>query len=124
LRKGQGFADPLKTKSNMGVNSMIIAKVTGAVVSTIKDSRLSGYKLAILQEYSLEKKKVHGRPFVAVDIYGAGLGSLVCVTRGSSAQSSLGVNENENPVERKGSALSLPIDAAVVAIIDDFDINC
>lgn len=101
---------------------MIIAKVTGAVVSTIKDKRLSGYKLAILQEYSPEKKKVHGEPFVAVDIYGSGLGSLVCVTRGSSAQSFLEVNENY--MERKGPVLSLPIDAAVVAIIDDFDINC
>ncbi len=96
---------------------MIIAKVTGAVVSTIKDRRLSGYKLAIVQEYSPEKGKVKGEPFVAVDIFGSGLGSLVCVTTGSPAQSVLSGGEHQDTTVTQ----SLPIDAAIVAIIDDID---
>lgn len=93
---------------------MIIAKVTGAVVSTIKDPRLSGFKLAIVQEYSQEKGKLKGEPFVAVDIFGSGLGSLVCVTTGSPAQQVLS--------RLDAAAPALPVDAAIVAIIDEIDI--
>ena len=93
---------------------MIIAKVTGAVVSTMKDRRLSGYKLAIVQEFSPEKGKVKGEPFVAVDIFGSGLGSLVCVTTGSPAQLVLsGAADAVQPQP--------PVDAAIVAIIDEID---
>ncbi|MEW5919874.1 MAG: EutN/CcmL family microcompartment protein [Bacillota bacterium] len=98
---------------------MIIAKVTGAVVSTIKDRRLSGYKLAIVQEYSPEKKKVRGEPFVAVDIFGSGLGSLVCVTTGSPAQLVLSSGEPVGTTLPQEKAL--PVDAAIVAIIDEID---
>ena len=97
---------------------MIIAKVTGAVVSTMKDRRLSGYKLAIVQEFSPEKGKVKGEPFVAVDIFGSGLGSLVCVTTGSPAQlvlSGSGQSDAGQPQQ------PLPVDAAIVAIIDEID---
>ncbi len=96
---------------------MIIAKVTGAVVSTIKDQRLSGYKLAIVQEYSQEKGKLKGEPFVAVDIFGSGLGSLVCVTTGSPAQSVLSGGNHPGTTEPQ----FLPVDAAIVAIIDEID---
>lgn len=98
---------------------MIIAKVTGAVVSTIKDRKLSGYKLAIVQEYSPEKGEVRGEPFVAVDIFGSGLGSLICVTTGSSARLVLSGGEHAGTTLLQDQAL--PVDAAIVAIIDEID---
>lgn len=98
---------------------MIIAKVTGAVVSTIKDRRLAGYKLAIVQEYSPEKEKLRGRPFVAVDTFGSGLGSLVCVTTGSPAQHVLPGGEQSDAAG--GQSQLLPVDAAIAAIIDEID---
>lgn len=99
---------------------MIIAKVTGAVVSTIKDKRLSGYRLSIVQEYSPEKGKVRGEPFVAVDIFGSGLGSLVCVTTGSPAQLVLSEGKKSSG-QAQPPGQALPVDAAIVALIDEID---
>ncbi len=91
---------------------MIIAKVMGSVVSTIKDSRLSGYKMALVQQYSPLKEKVSGEPFVAVDILGSGRGSIVCVARGGAAR----LLSNRADAES-----TPPVDATIVAILDDVD---
>jgi carbon dioxide concentrating mechanism protein CcmL len=83
---------------------MQIAKVRGTIVSTQKESNLTGVKFLLVQLIDEEGQllPVHE---VAADRVGAGIGEWVLISRGSSAR------------EVEGNA-SRPIDAAVVAIID------
>lgn len=80
---------------------MIIGTVIGNVVSTRKEDNLLGYKLLIvkpLDEYN------QGKNIVAIDRVGAGINTDVIVTVGSSAR--LGLNKE------------VPVDAAIIGIID------
>ncbi len=55
---------------------MQLARVIGTVVSTIKNEALEGRKLLVVQ--SLNKNlEPSGKPLVAVDAIGAGVGELV-----------------------------------------------
>ncbi len=83
---------------------MHIAKVVGAAVSTVKDPRLEGAKLLLVSETD-QTGKVLGRPYIALDLVGAGEGELVIVVAGSSARVAAG-------------DVSTPIDAAIVGILD------
>jgi ethanolamine utilization protein EutN len=85
-----------------------ICKVKGNVWATRKEAALKGQKFLIVVRIDEGQKEI-GPPFVAVDNIGAGVGELVIVTAGSSA--------------RKASDESLPVDAAVVGIIDSMDID-
>jgi ethanolamine utilization protein EutN len=85
---------------------MIIAKVTGSVVSTRKNELLTGYKLLVVEPLDENLQPQKERRFVAVDNLGAGQGELVLVATGSAARLT----------DRK--AEERPIDAAVVGIID------
>jgi ethanolamine utilization protein EutN len=87
---------------------MQICRVKGNVWATRKEEKLKGQKFLIVTQVD-ERQKETGPPFVAVDNVGAGTGELVLVTFGSSA--------------RKVLEESLPIDAAVVGIIDSMDID-
>ena len=80
---------------------MIIGKVVGSIVSTRKCENLTGSKFMIVQPVA--DKKEDGR-IVAVDRVGAGIGEYVLVTLGSAARVS-------DP--------TVPVDAAIVGIIDD-----
>lgn len=80
---------------------MIIAKVTGSVVSTRKNEKLVGSKFMIVEP--LDKK---GSSLVAIDDIGAGIGEYVLVATGSAARVGCGVENS-------------PVDAAIVGIIDD-----
>jgi len=88
---------------------MIFAKVTGTVVSTQKDPNLSGKKLLLCREVDHA-----GNPLktyhVAVDAVQAGEGDFVLLSYGSSARMT---DETENA----------PIDAVVIAIVDDVQIT-
>ena len=53
---------------------MIIARVIGSAVSTIKVDSLHGSKLLIVQRASTSDE-LEGDPFVAVDAIGAGMGA-------------------------------------------------
>lgn len=80
---------------------MVLAKVTGSVVSSVKDARLSGLRLltaAPLAEPS-------AAPLVAADPLGAGVGDTVLIATGQAARLALPTQD-------------APVDAAVVAIID------
>jgi len=81
---------------------MIICRVTGMVVSTIKHCTLTGHKLLICEEG--DGASGGSRRIVAVDLVGAGEGDLVLVCRGSAAQKALGD--------------AVPADAAIVGVID------
>ena len=63
---------------------MQLARVIGDVVATRKDEQLFGIKLLIVQPLSPDHQPV-GRPLVAVDAVGAGVGEEVFFVRGKEA---------------------------------------
>jgi microcompartment protein CcmK/EutM len=83
---------------------MQIARVIGTVVSTVKNASLEGRKFLIVQtlDASLRSK---GKPMVALDAVGAGLGELVFWCRGKEAAF---------PFKRDET----PTDCTIVGIID------
>ncbi len=88
---------------------MFLAKVRGTVVSTSKDERLVGFKLLLIEPMGLDEAPA-GRPEVAVDTVGAGVGADVIVTRGSSARFA-------------ASRTDSPIDCTIVGIVDTVEIG-
>ena len=94
---------------------MLVAKVTGAVVSTQKVDSIVGYKLLVVEPYRLDnktRKKLNttGRTFIAVDTLGAGEGDYVLITQGASAR----LTEETR---------DLPIDTVVVGIVDNVHVD-
>jgi microcompartment protein CcmK/EutM len=89
---------------------MLIARVIGSAVSTIKADKLSGSKLLIVQEATVENQLLDRAPFIAVDTVGAGRGELVFVALGSSARYTF-------------RTVEAPVDAAIVAIVDSLEVD-
>ena len=83
---------------------MIVAKVVGLAVATLKHETLKTTKLLLVQAADASGNPA-GELFLAVDLVGAGEGELVVVSQGSSARAVTGQN-------------SSPIDAAIVGILD------
>ena len=93
---------------------MFLARVIGSVVSTKKDETMKGRKLLLLRPLLVdEANPAKFRPgtntVVAVDTLGAGLDETVLFCQGSSARQATGLK-------------SLPVDAAVVGIVDAVDV--
>ena len=88
---------------------MQLARVIGDVVSTRKDENLVGLKLLVVQPLTPEHQPV-GRPLVAVDAVGAGVGEEVFFVRGKEASFPF------FPVEA-------PVDASIVGIVDRWDVG-
>ena len=83
---------------------MQLARIIGTVVATVKNESLEGRKLLVIQ--SLDKNlEPQGKPMVAVDSVGAGLGELVFWCRGKEASF---------PFKRDDT----PTDCTIVAIVD------
>ena len=83
---------------------MQLARVIGTVVSTVKNEALEGRKLLVVQ--SLNKNlEPSGKPLVAVDAIGAGVGELVFWCRGKEASF---------PFKREDT----PTDCTIIAIVD------
>jgi microcompartment protein CcmK/EutM len=93
---------------------MLIAKVTGSLVSTEKVASMVGFKLLMVEPYKLDAKRQSlvstGRAMVSVDTVGAGVGEIVLLTQGSSARLT---------PETK----SLPVDAVIIGIIDSVRVD-
>ena len=83
---------------------MQLARVIGNVVSTRKDEHLVGLTLLVVQPLTPEHQRV-GRPLVAVDAVGAGIGEEVFFVRGKEASFPF------YPIEA-------PVDASIVGIVD------
>jgi len=83
---------------------MLIARVTGLVVATMKHESLVGSKLLIVRETDVAGQSV-GKPMVAVDAVDAGEGDLVLVTQGSGAR-------------QTDITLDRPVDHVIMAIVD------
>jgi microcompartment protein CcmK/EutM len=83
---------------------MHLARVVGEVVSTIKDSSLTGIKLMVLQPIAASGDAA-GRTLVALDSVGAGVGEHVFFVRGREAAFPFYPDEP-------------PTDASIVGIVD------
>jgi ethanolamine utilization protein EutN len=88
---------------------MLLAKIVGTVVATRKDPRLVSSKLMIARSVD-----PHGKPegsyLVAIDTVDAGVGETVLIVSGSSARMASGLKD-------------CPVDAAIVGIIDEIEMN-
>ena len=88
---------------------MLIAKVIGTTVSTIKDEKIIGRKLLIVRQTD-EKGEPFGKPYVAVDTVNAGVGDLVLTASGSSARQTTITKDR-------------PVDAVIMAMIDSLEVD-
>ena len=88
---------------------MLIARVIGTAVSTIKDEKLTGRKLLVGRQTD-EHGEVLGKPFVAIDTIDAGVGDLVLTAAGSSAR--------QTTITR-----DTPVDAVIMAMIDSLEVD-
>jgi ethanolamine utilization protein EutN len=88
---------------------MLLAKIVGTVVATRKDPRLVSCKLLVARPMD-PRGKAEGSYLVAIDTVDAGVGETVLIVSGSSARMAAGLKD-------------CPVDAAIVGIIDNIDIN-
>ena len=88
---------------------MLIARVIGTTVSTVKDEKLTGRKLLILRQAD-ETGSPSGKPYVAVDTVDAGIGDLVLTAAGSSAR-------------QTNITKDTPVDAVIMAVIDSLEVD-
>ena len=83
---------------------MQLARVIGTVVCTVKNDSLHGRKLMVVQTVDRFMRET-GKPMVAVDSVGAGVGELVFWCRGKEASF---------PFKREDT----PTDCTIVGIVD------
>ena len=88
---------------------MLIARVIGTTVSTIKDEKITGQKLLVMRQTDETGKSI-GKPYVAVDTVGAGVGELVLTASGSSARQTTLTKDR-------------PVDAVIMAVIDSLEVE-
>jgi ethanolamine utilization protein EutN len=89
---------------------MQLARVIGTVVATVKNESLEGRKLLVVQSLTKDLEP-SGKPLVAVDSVGAGVGELVFWCRGKEASF---------PFKREDT----PTDCTIIGIVDsDFHVN-
>ncbi len=88
---------------------MILGKVIGEVWATVKDEKLEGARLLVVQPTDPEGKP-QGGIVVAVDSLNAGVGDPVLVAQGSSARQT---TKTQNR----------PVDAVIMAIVDRVDVQ-
>ena len=88
---------------------MLIGKVVGSVVATLKDEKLANQKLLLVQVHD-QHNKPKDQYVVAVDSVGAGTHELVLYATGSSARQT-------TMTEGK------PCDAVIMAVVDSWDLG-
>jgi microcompartment protein CcmK/EutM len=88
---------------------MLIAKVVGSAVATIKDEKLNGTKLLVVRETNARGESV-GKPLVAIDTVDAGVNDLVLIASGSSAR-------------QTNMTKDRPVDAVIMAILDSLEVD-
>jgi microcompartment protein CcmK/EutM len=88
---------------------MLIAKVVGSAVATIKDENLTGTKLLVVREANVNGEPT-GKHMVAIDTVNAGVGDLVLTAFGSSARQTSITNNR-------------PVDAVIMAILDSLEVD-
>lgn len=88
---------------------MLISRVVGTAVSTIKHEKLKNLKLLIVQEVTPQNETCSS-PFVAIDTVGAGEEEVVLVVKNHPATLAI---SNEQ----------IPTDAAIVGILDSLSLG-
>ena len=88
---------------------MLIARVVGTTVATIKDEKLIGRKLLVVRQTD-ERGGPIGKPYVAIDTVDAGVGDLVLTAAGSSAR-------------QTNITKDTPVDAVIMAVIDSLEVD-
>lgn len=88
---------------------MQLARVIGTVVVTRKDENLSNAALLLVQPLTPEREPA-GRPLVAIDAVGAGVGEEVYFVRGKEASFPFFPDEP-------------PVDAGIVGIVDHWHVE-
>ncbi|MFH0809680.1 MAG: EutN/CcmL family microcompartment protein [Pseudomonadota bacterium] len=88
---------------------MQLGLVVGTLVATRKDERLSGLKFLVVRDLGLDMSQ-SGSGVVAADAVGAGRGEVVLYATGSSARQTALTDGK-------------PVDAAIMAIVDSFDVD-
>lgn len=83
---------------------MFFGRVIGSAVATVKDNKLFGCKLLVVQRTSHDGED-EGNPIIAVDTVRAGVGDFVFMAKGKEASLPFGDLEH-------------PVDAAIIGIID------
>ena len=86
---------------------MELGKVVGTVVSTVKDAKIDGRKLLIVNLVSGDGKTTANH-VVAIDTVGAGVGELVICVRGSSARMAKNME-------------TVPTDTSIIGIVDTLE---
>lgn len=89
---------------------MLIARVVGTVVSTIKHPAFQGYKILVVEPLSLSGS-AREESFLAIDTQHAGVGDTVLVCQeGNSTRQTIG-----NP--------NAPIRSSIIGIIDSVSLQ-
>lgn len=104
---------------------MFLARVVGTVWSTVKWKNLDGVKLLVVRPYHLaDLAEGNDIPpasmedgVVVADVLGAGVGEDVIIAYGHSGRVAIEPDLAQNALPTR------PVDAAVVAIVDKFDIH-
>jgi len=102
---------------------MFLGKIVGNVWSTVKWTELEGLRLLMVKPYHLDQLQ-DSKPLtktledivIAADVLGACIGEDVLIAYGHAARAGI--------QELTGDELpSIPIDAAVVAIVDNYRVH-
>lgn len=88
---------------------MFFGRVIGSAVATIKDDKLFGCKLMIVQKTNYDGED-EGNPIIAVDTVRTGVGDFVFMAKGKEASLPFGDMEH-------------PVDAAIIGIIDKVNVD-
>ncbi len=89
---------------------MILARVKGNVVATMRDPELAAHKLLLVQPIGLDGEDLDKKELVAVDIVDAGPGDRVLVFKEGGGARIL----FDNP--------KIPLQLVVIAVVDDVEL--
>ncbi|KAA3645842.1 MAG: ethanolamine utilization protein EutN [Chloroflexi bacterium] len=89
---------------------MRIARVIGSTIATIKNPRIEGTKLMLVQDTDESGKDLKSPPYAAIDLVDAGVGDLVLTCHGSAARQTHITKDT-------------PTDAVINAVLDHLDVD-
>ena len=93
---------------------MLICRVIGTAVASVKHEELENFKLLVVQEVSVNNELKGEDTLVAVDRVGAGDGEVVLVTQGSNSCA----DGSMASVQKR-----IPIDASIIGILDNLSVD-